>query len=217
MIFGITVGARNSPLSKKQVEEVYAELRAFHPQIVFWPIYVDTIGDRDKNTSLRTLDKTDFFTRDIDLMLLKGECRIAIHSAKDLPDPLTKRIVLAALTRGVDPSDALVLRQNETLPRRGVVATSSERREEGVRKLFPDARFVDIRGNIQERLAQLTNGGVDGVVIAESALIRLGLTHLHRHQLPGETAPLQGRLAITVREGDAEMLNLFTCLLGSSK
>jgi hydroxymethylbilane synthase len=207
--FEITVGARSSPLSKKQVEEVYGELKALHPHVVFRPIYVETMGDRDRTTSLRTLDKTDFFTRDIDQMLLKKECRIAIHSAKDLPEPLPKGIVLAALTKGIDCSDSLVLRQNAPIPKGGVVATSSERREQSVRQLFPDVRFVDIRGNIQERLAKLTNGEVDGVVIAEAALIRLGLTHLNRLRLPGEAALLQGRLAVTVREGDHQMLELF--------
>lgn len=207
--FKIRVGARSSPLSKKQLEEVHAELVQFHPQVVFEPLFVETVGDLDQKTSLRTLDKTDFFTRDIDLMQLKGECRIAIHSAKDLPDPLPKGLVIAALTRGVDPSDSLVFRQNETLPTQGVVATSSERREECVRMLFPEARFVDIRGTIGMRLAKLDHGEVGGVVIAEAALIRLGLTHLTRVTLPGDTASFQGRLAVTARADDTEMLELF--------
>ena len=89
----ITVGARGSPLSRIQVEEVYAEIRGNHPNILFHPIFVDTLGDQDKKTSLRNLNKTDFFTREIDQMLLAGECRIAIHSAKDLPEPLPKVFV----------------------------------------------------------------------------------------------------------------------------
>lgn len=206
--FEITVGARSSPLSRKQVEELYAELKVYHPYVVFKPLFVETVGDRDKITSLRTLDKTDFFTRDIDEMLLRGECRLGIHSAKDLPEPLPKGIVLAALTKGVDPSDSLVMK-GETLPENGIVATSSVRREECVRLLFPTARFVDLRGTIQERLAKLDRGEVDGVVVAEAALIRLGLTHLSRITLPGETAPLQGRLAVTVRADDKEMMDLF--------
>ncbi len=204
----IVVGARSSPLSRKQVDEVYAELRAFDSEIVFKPIFVETVGDRDKVTSLRSLDKTDFFTRDIDEMMLAGRCRMGIHSAKDLPDPLPKGLILGALTKGVDSSDALVLREGEQLPEKGVVATSSERREEAVRELFPKARFVDIRGTIQERLAKLTSHEVDGVVIAEAALIRLELTHLNRLRLPGETAPLQGKLALIIREDDQELREL---------
>lgn len=206
----ILVGARDSPLSKKQVEEVYLELKQFHPQITFHPLYVKTVGDLDKKRSLRSLDKTDFFTRELDQMVLEKKVRIAIHSAKDLPEPLPKGLVIAALTKGVASFDSLVLRENEQLPHNGVVATSSERREESVRQLYPAARFVDIRGNIQERLEKLHQRTVDGVVIAEAALIRLELTHLTRIRLPGETAPLQGRLAVVAREGDDEILELFT-------
>ena len=185
-------------------------IRRAHPDVLFRPIFMETLGDRDKLTSLRTLGRTsDFFTREIDQMLLKGECRIAIHSAKDLPDPLTQGISIVAITKGVDSSDVLVLRQGETFPKAGMVATSSARREECVRQLFPEAQFVDIRGNIQERLDKLTESTIDGVVIAEAALIRLQLTHLNRIRLPGETAHLQGRLAVTARAGDLEMARLF--------
>ena len=204
----IIVGARSSPLSRKQVEEAEAELRAFYPNVVFHPIFVETIGDKDKVTSLRSLDKTDFFTREIDEMLLRGACRIGIHSAKDLPDPLPMGLKLGALTRGIDPADVLVIR--EAFPEGGRVATSSERREQAVRTLFSHAQFVDIRGTIQERLDHLYNGKVDGVVIAEAALIRLGLTHLTRVRLPGETTPLQGKLAFIIREDDHELLSLLS-------
>lgn len=176
-----------------------------YPHLLFAPIFIKTSGDCDRTTSLRTLDKSDFFTREIDEMLLKGECRLAIHSAKDLPEPLPKGLKLVALTKGVDPSDSLVLRQGEQLGAKKIVATSSVRREEMVRLLFPDVDFVDIRGTIGERLAKLEKGEVDGVVIAEAALIRLELTHLNRISLPGETAPFQGRLAIIARADDHEI------------
>jgi hydroxymethylbilane synthase len=204
----ITVGARNSALSKAQFEEFAAELKQEHPEIILRPIYIETMGDLDKITSLRTLDKTDFFTREIDQMQLRGECRLSVHSAKDLPEPLTKGLVLAKLTKGIDPSDALVLREHERLPQDGLVATSSVRREENVRQLFPHVHFTDIRGTIEERLAKLTNHEVDGVVIAEAALIRLKLTHLNRIRLPGKTTPLQGKLAILARADDQEILSL---------
>jgi hydroxymethylbilane synthase len=211
----IKVGARSSPLSKKQVEEVYAAVKRFFSHVIFLPIYVETTGDLDRKTSLRALDKTDFFTREIDQLLLKNACRIAIHSAKDLPEPLPKGLAIAALTKGLDPSDSLVFREGSSLPKAGLIATSSERREASVRKLCPEARFVDIRGNIQERLDQLMQKKVDGVVIAEAALIRLGLTHLDRIKLPGETAPLQGRLAVVARKEDKEMHDLFNGLSAS--
>lgn len=183
------IGARSSPLSRAQVEEIRREFN-----LDFEVVWVETTGDRDKTTSLRTLDKTDFFTRELDQMLLAGHIDAAVHSAKDLPDPLPKGLKIAALSIGVDPRDSLVIKREPVL----LVATSSERREEAVRQLYPECKFVDVRGTIQERLEK----DVDGVVIAEAALIRLKLTHLKRVFLPGATAPLQGKLAIVCRENE---------------
>ncbi|MCH9627215.1 MAG: Porphobilinogen deaminase [Chlamydiales bacterium] len=208
----LSISARSSPLSKAQVQEVLVELQHMHPEVSFQPVYVKTVGDLDRVTSLRTLGKTDFFTREVDGKVLSGECRVAVHSAKDLPEPLPAGLEIVALTRGLDPSDALVLRAGESLQKGAVIATSSLRREEMVRELERDVRFVDIRGTIEERLARMDAGAVDGVVIAEAALIRLGLTHLNRIRLPGETTPLQGRLAILARVGDLEMRELFKSL-----
>lgn len=204
----IKIGARGSSLSRAQVQEVYEELKAHH-DVLFEPIWVDTTGDTDLTTSLTTLDKTDFFTRQIDALLVQGGCRIAIHSAKDLPEPLAEGLKLVALTRGVDPSDALVFL--ESLPLHARIGTSSARRVATMRDLYPSFRCVDVRGTIQRRLALLEERVIDGLVVAEAALIRL---HLQppRIRLPGPTAALQGRLAVIARENDIEMQELFACL-----
>lgn len=152
------------------------------------------------------MGKCDFFTRELDEALLAGTLDAAIHSAKDLPDPLPSGLAVVAVTRGVDGRDALVY--NEELQPGALIATSSARREEAVRTLFPQARFCDLRGTIGERLALLDRGEVQGVVIAEAALIRLKL-HRKRVYLPGETAPLQGRLAIVARRGDFAVRQFF--------
>ena len=111
----ISIGARSSPLSKVQVEEVILELQKIYPQIVLDPIWVETPGDRDRTASLKSMGKTDFFTRDLDEMLNQGKIQIAIHSAKDLPDPLPEKLALFALTKGVDSRDSLVLREGDSL------------------------------------------------------------------------------------------------------
>jgi hydroxymethylbilane synthase len=206
----ITVGARGSKLSQAQVWEVHRELLQHHPHIQFKPTWVVTMGDKDKKTSLRDLDKTDFFTREVDQQQLKKEFRISIHSAKDLPEPLAPGLKIIALTKGVDSSDVLIY--NQTLPTNALIATSSHRREQNLREWKKELRFTDIRGTIEERLAILDRGEVDGVVMAEAALIRLGFMHRKRMPIPGETAPLQGRLAVIALSTDHEMEKLFSCL-----
>ncbi len=201
-ILSLSIAARSSPLSQIQVQEVLAELQLYHPEIVFSATYLASKGDNDQLTSLRQLEKTDFFSYELDQLVLKETCRLAIHSAKDLPDPLPTGLTVVALTKGIDSSDALVLAEGQLLsdlPLGACIATSSIRREEIVKKLRPDLTFVDIRGLIHQRLAKLERGEVAGVVIAEAALIRLGLTHLNRVRLPGPATDYQGQLAIVAR------------------
>lgn len=211
----IKVAARKSPLSLVQVKEVFDELKQTHPDITYALDALETTGDLNKQISLRGMEKTDFFTREIDRHVLTNECDVGIHSAKDLPDPLSEGLCLFALTKGVDPSDVLVLPMGVTLsdlPPEATIATSSKRREEAISSLRQDLTFCDIRGTIQERLDQLNQGSISGVVIAEAALIRLGLTHLNRIKLPGKTTPLQGQLAIIGRQSDSYLKEIFSCI-----
>lgn len=208
----ISVGARSSPLSKAQVQEVQREINIHAPKIIFECLFLQTQGDKDQKQSLRNLEKTDFFTKEVDDLVLNDSCRIAIHSAKDLPATIPKGLQIVAITQGLTADDVLVMRkglQINTLPSGAVIATSSIRREEVIRSIRPDLSFVDIRGPIEQRLMKVKRHIVDGVVIAEAALIRLKLTHLNSFRLPGSTVPLQGQLAIIARSDDLEMMQLF--------
>jgi len=211
----IVVGARSSPLSKVQVDEVLDELRTHHPKISFTPVWIETSGDTDKHTSLITLEKTDFFTKEIDQALSTNTVRISIHSAKDLPDPLDDALAVVAITKGLDPSDVLVTRKEtslEALAPDARIATSSLRRLQEIKKLLPNAEIVDIRGNIGERLEKLTSGFVDAIVMAKAALIRLKLDMLPQIPLTENSAPFQGKLAVVARKDDHEMNALFSCM-----
>lgn len=211
----LKIAARDSPLSQIQVIEVQNELKTFYPEVEFEVHFYKTTGDLDLKTSLRTLPQNDFFTKEIDEAILKGYCDIGIHSAKDLPLPLTDKIKIAAITKGIDSRDSLVLREKEEffkLPSGAKIATSSFRREETILSLRKDLHCVDIRGNIGERLEQLYLKKIDGLVVAEAALIRLNLTHLNREFLPGKTAEGQGKLAITIKEDNDYLYHIFRCM-----
>ena len=49
---------------------------------------LSTAGDRDRSTDLRQ-SPADFFTHELDAALLDGTIDCALHSAKDLPEPLS--------------------------------------------------------------------------------------------------------------------------------
>lgn len=207
--------SRNSPLARAQCEECFALLKAFYPTLTPYVTYVESHGDKDLSRSLRDMGQTDFFTREVDALVLEDACDIALHSAKDLPHPLSDRLSLIALTRSIDSTDSLVLRPGETLeclPPGARIATSSLRREEAVLKLSPNVTCIDVRGTIESRLALLEDGRADGVVVAHAALLRLKLQRLNYITLPGQTAALQGSLALIAKNTRPDLAQLVACI-----
>lgn len=211
----IKVAARDSLLSKAQVSEVEKELAAIYKDATFFYIFVKTKGDKDLSVSLLDTEKTNFFTEEVDDLVLSSIADVGIHSAKDLPDPLPEDLEIYALTKGVDPRDSLVLSPNTNLQDLGAcpkIGTSSFRRMEMIKRILPNAQIVDIRGTIDRRLSLLEEGVVDALIIAEAALIRLNLTEINRIILDGRPAPMQGRLAVVGKKNDFFLRHIFSSI-----
>lgn len=212
------IGTRTSPLALRQVEEILLALRKFYPDFKAEVIGIDTSGDKDKATPISQIEGTDFFTREIDDVLLKGGIDLAVHSAKDLPDILKKGLVIAAQTKPIDPYDALISKNGlklTELPQEARIGTSSFRRKNQLSKYRDDFNIVDIRGNIAERLKRLDAGELDAIVIAACGLVRLGLKKRITERIPFEILkphPLQGALAIVVRGDSTELIKLLSVL-----
>lgn len=205
----IKVVSRNSPLALLQVRE----LASLFPELSFEVIEVRSYGDYHKNVSLMDNIAEDFFTRELDAMVLDGTADIAVHSAKDLPYPLPVGLELYCLTKGGDKSDSLVSRDGltlATLPPGSRVGTSSKMRKAELLQLRPDLEVVSIRGTIEERIAQVDSGYVDALIVATCALQRLGLADRATERLTFRTHPLQGNLAVTGRVDTPDLKALFT-------
>ncbi len=142
--------------------------------------------------------------------MLEGLIDLAVHSLKDLPTALPDGIHLVAVAEREDATDALVARGAvgwETLPLNGVVATSSLRRRAQLLHVRPDLQVVDLRGNVDTRLAKLDrNEEWSAIVLASAGLKRLGFGGRIGERLPPEVmlpAPGQGALAITAPDDDS--------------
>lgn len=197
------VGARGSRLSLLQAEGALARLRectgcAFELRAFSSP------GDRDRVTDLR-VSPGDFFTRDLDEALLRGEIDCAVHSAKDLPpEGLPEGLDWFWLPWREDPRDCLVTRVAE--PRR--IGVSSARRDAWAARRFPAAERATLRGGVPERLAKLDAGEYDAIIVAAAALHRLGLQGRITEYIPlSELTPPpgQGVLALAFRRDDARL------------
>ncbi|MEE9499833.1 MAG: hydroxymethylbilane synthase [Candidatus Omnitrophota bacterium] len=210
------IGTRTSPLALKQVEEVLSALKRFYPDIGVEIVGIDTYGDKDKTTPISEMEGSDFFTREIDKGLLKGDIDFAIHSAKDLPDILERDFSIAAITKSIDPFDVLVSKSGlklGELPRGARIGTSSLRRKEALKRFRPDFQIVNIRGNIEERLSLLDR--LDAIVIAAAGLIRLELEDRITQRLPfGILRPhaFQAALALVTRSEDLGLIRFLSKL-----
>lgn len=193
----IFIASRKSSLALAQVHECVHILRAWHPRIRVTIITTKTKGDLNQHVPLHQGGQ-DFFTEAVDALVINKTCHLAIHSAKDLPNPSTLPIV--ALTRSKTSVDLLVYHpfyRKHPLPEQPRFGCSSLRRAELLSQLFPHATIVDIRGTVEERLNKLLKREYDAFVLAKAAAIRLRLNLPYTQELPPPYHPLQGRLGIT--------------------
>jgi hydroxymethylbilane synthase len=127
---------------------------------------------------------------------------------------------LAVLPRE-DPRDALVGPTGapapalDALPVGARVGTCSLRRRALLRARRPDAQVLDLRGNVQTRLARLDAGGYDAIVLAAAGLVRLGLGDRAGVRLDAPAwlpAPGQGAVAVQARTDDPRTAPLLAAL-----
>ncbi|MBA4386619.1 MAG: hypothetical protein C0404_01490 [Verrucomicrobia bacterium] len=207
------IGTRASRLARVQTAGVLEKLKEVVPQMAFEEIPMTTPGDRDRATDLK-LSPADFFTRDLDEAVSSGKLDGAIHSAKDMPDPVPGTLDWCWLPWKEDPRDAIVLPKGRSvagIPPNPRVGVSSERREAWCLRRFPGAKLCSIRGTIEERMAQLDNGDYDVLIMAAAALARLNLQDRISEWISLEDLPPpdgQGVLAMTFKAGDGIFMRL---------
>ena len=116
------------------------------------------------------------FVREIEQALLVGEVDLGVHSAKDLPTELPEGLEIAGVLERADPRDAYVghVTSLGECPPGTRIGTSSLRRRAQILAQRPDLEVVDLRGNVDTRLARLEAGDFDGLVLAAAGLHRLG-------------------------------------------
>ena len=146
------------------------------------------------------------FTSALRDALKAGEVDAAVHSFKDLPSAPEPGLVVAAVPARANPLDALIARTDLAgLPAGSRVGTSSPRRAAALRRARPDLEIVPIRGNLDSRIRQVTDGGVDAIIVAAAGLERIGRLGEATQLLEPDVmipAPAQGALAVECRSDD---------------
>lgn len=205
----IRVGSRDSKLAVAQTMTVIDEIKEKHPDISFELITMKTTGDKILDRNLDQIGGKGLFVKELDRSLLEGKVDITIHSLKDLPMEISPELPLLGFSKREDPRDVLILPEGKVMPEdgriSGCIGTSSRRRQLQLERLYPEATFRGIRGNVQTRLRKLEEEGYAATVLAMAGLKRLGMEQIATVIFsPEEIIPAagQGILAVQGRRGE---------------
>ncbi len=202
----IKIGTRKSRLALAQTEMLIKTLKNRFPNIEIETVYISTTGDKTLGKPLATLGGKGVFIKELEMSLLSGETDVAVHSAKDLPTEIADGLEISAVLPRGSYGDVFVTRKDFEIKDGFVIGTGSLRRRLFAEKIYPNAKFKDIRGNVDTRLKKLLNCEYDALVLAKAGLERLDLYNGDGYTVtPFDTdeflpAPCQGIVAIESRK-----------------
>jgi hydroxymethylbilane synthase len=206
----IRIGTRGSLLATTQAGLIKDALSAAgHPAEL---VIISTEGDRSSAPIAHI--GVGVFTAALREAIADGRVDIAVHSYKDLPTAPDDRFTIAAIPPREDARDALVARDGMVLgelPAGSVIGTSSPRRAAQLRALGLGLEIRPLRGNLDTRLNRVSNGDLDGIVVARAGLARIGrLGDVTETLEPVQMlpAPAQGALAVECRADATELAAL---------
>lgn len=197
----IRIGTRGSKLALYQANHVAGllKLKGLDSEI----IPIETKGDRILDVSISKIGSKGVFTEEIEQQLDEGTIDIAVHSAKDMQSVLPEGFELIAFTEREKVNDIILSHrahieyENPKVPL--VLGTSASRRVATLKHFYPHISTVEVRGNLQTRIAKMESGVCDALLLAYAGAHRMEYDHLIRHELPlDKFTPAVGQGSITV-------------------
>lgn len=202
----VRIGSRESKLAVTQTQLVIDSIKKYHKDIKIELVTMKTTGDIILNKTLDKIGGKGLFVKELDAALMEGKIDLAVHSLKDMPMLTPEELPIVAFSKREEPGDALVLpKGRKELDPECPIGCSSQRRILQLKKIFPNATFKSVRGNVITRLEKLDKGEFGALVLACAGLKRLGLEHrISRVFTPEEIIPAagQGILAVQGRRGE---------------
>lgn len=212
------IGTRKSKLALAQAEFVCRQLAEAYPADVFKIEIVTTKGDLILDRPLHEIGDKGLFVKEIEEKILNRKIDIGVHSMKDMPSYPADGLMFSKAWKREDPRDVLILREKKSLEELdygAVIGTGSRRREFQLKRLRPDLKVVNIRGNVDTRIRKMEEEKLDGIVLAAAGLHRLGMQDRITEYLEADkmiSAPAQGALALEIRKGEDKLLEMLDAL-----
>lgn len=201
----VIVGSRESKLAVIQSEMVIKAIKEYDDNIDVELVTMKTTGDIILDKTLDKIGGKGLFVKELDKALMDRRADLTVHSLKDMPMEVPAELPLLAFSKREDPRDALILPEGVSeIDFERPIGCSSLRRKLQLEKLFPEASFKPIRGNVQTRLAKLDRGEYSAIVLAYAGIKRLGLEERVSRLFSTEEilpAACQGILVVQGRAG----------------
>ena len=206
----IRVGSRESLLAVRQSELIMEQICQANPGVRTELVTMKTTGDKILDQALNQIGGKGLFVKELDRALLDGRIDISVHSLKDMPMEIPEKLPVLAWSCREDKRDVLILRKGlSRLPEKPVIGTGSSRRIIQAAKLYPEAEFKGIRGNIHTRLRKLDAGEYDALILAAAGIRRMGLEdRISRFFSVEEMIPAAGQGTLAV-QGRGEAMRPF--------
>jgi hydroxymethylbilane synthase len=215
----IRIATRKSELALWQAYYVKNLLLEKHPELSIELVPMSTQGDKILDTPLAKIGGKGLFIKELEVAMLEGRADIAVHSMKDVPVQFPDEFTLAAICEREDPRDAFVsnhFSSIDALPKGAKVGTSSLRRQCQLKANRPDLDILDLRGNVNTRLAKLDDGQYDAIILAAAGLIRLEMKdRISDYISPDDSLPAvgQGAVGIECRKDDQALIALLQSIV----
>ena len=201
----IRIGSRESRLAVIQSEIVQRWLEEHVSDAEVSLITMKTTGDIILDRPLAQVGGKGLFVKELDRALMDGRTDLSVHSLKDLPMEVSEELPVVAYSRREDERDALILPEGtDEIDFSKPIGTSSLRRVLQLKRLYPEASFESVRGNLVTRLRKLEEGKYSALILAAAGVKRMGLEHrIRRYFTVDEVIPAagQGILAVQGRRG----------------
>jgi len=198
----LRIATRESKLALWQAYFIKAELERYHPGLIVEILGMKTKGDKILDVPLAKVGGKGLFVKELEQAMLEDRADIAVHSMKDVPMEFPEGLGLSVICEREDPSDAFVsnhFANLDQLPVGAKVGTSSLRRQLQIKALRPDLQLLDLRGNVNTRLAKLDAGQYDAIILASAGLMRLEFHHRIQSRLTdAQCLPAGGQGAVGV-------------------
>lgn len=203
-------------------------------------VSMTTTGDEITDKPLPAIGTKSLFTRELERALLDRKVDFVVHSLKDLPTTLPEGCSIGAVLKRDNPDDAIIIKKslrsqinaldllfgggtNEE-KQKFKVGTSSHRRIAMTKQCNPHLDCIDIRGNLNTRIAKLDRdeGDYDAIILAKAGLDRMGWSDRASSLLRPQTdqrlakwcyAVGQGALAVECRSDDQNIIDMLSPII----